>query len=79
MKMEINHEPEDELRPEYDFSNMKGGVRGKYVERYRAGTNVVLLEPDVAKAFPTSDSVNEGLRLLMEIRRDTPCRDAGTK
>ena len=65
--MEINHELEDELRPEYDFSDMKGGVRGKYFESYRAGTNVVLLDPDVAKAFPTSDSVNEALRLLMQI------------
>lgn len=65
--MEINHELEDELRPEYDFSDIKGGVRGKYVESYRAGTNVVLLDPDVAKAFPTSDSVNEALRLLMQI------------
>jgi hypothetical protein len=67
MKMESNHELEDELRPEYNFSKMKGGVRGKYVERYRVGTNVVLLDPDVAKAFPTSDSVNEALRLLMQI------------
>ena len=67
MKMENNHELEDNLRPEYDFSNMKGGVRGKYVERYRAGTNLVLLDSDVAKAFPTSDSVNEALRLLMQI------------
>ena len=65
--MEINQELEDELRPEYDFSDMKGGVRGKYFESYRAGTNVVLLDPDVAKAFPTSDSVNEALRLLMQI------------
>ncbi|MGI0482645.1 hypothetical protein ACN4EE_17905 [Geminocystis sp. CENA526] len=63
MKMEIN----DEIRPEYDFSNMKGGVRGKYVDRYQADTNIVLLEPDVAQAFPTSDSVNEALRLLMQI------------
>jgi hypothetical protein len=67
MKMESNHELEDELRPEYDFSKMKGGVRGKYVERYRTGTNVVLLDPDVAQAFPTSDAVNEALRLLMQI------------
>jgi len=42
MKMENNHELEDNLRPEYDFSKMKGGVRGKYVECYRAGTNLVL-------------------------------------
>jgi hypothetical protein len=67
MKMESNHELEDGLRPEYDFSKMQGGVRGKYVERYESGTNVVLLDPDVAQAFPTSDSVNEALRLLMQI------------
>ena len=65
--MENNHELEDNLRPEYDFSKMKRGVRGKYVERYRSGTNIVLLDPDVAQAFPTSDSVNEALRLLMQI------------
>ena len=66
MKKEIN-ELEDELRPEYDFSKMAGGIKGKYVERYRAGTNLVLLDPDVAKAFPTSASVNEALRLLIQI------------
>lgn len=66
MKKEIN-ELEDELRPEYDFSSMTGGVRGKYVERYRAGTNVVLLDRDIAKAFPTSTSVNEALRLLLQV------------
>ena len=65
--MENNHELEDELQPEYDFSKMKGGVRGKYVERYQAGTNLVLLDPDVAQAFPTSDSINDALRLLMQI------------
>jgi hypothetical protein len=57
----------DELRPEYDFSQMVGGVRGKYVERYRAGTNLVLLEPDIAEAFPTAASVNEALRSLLPI------------
>jgi hypothetical protein len=67
MKMESNQELQDELRPEYDFSKMKGGVRGKYVERYKTRTNVVLLDPDVAQAFPTSDEVNEALRLLMQI------------
>jgi hypothetical protein len=66
MQKEVD-ELEDELRPEYNFSNMTGGVRGKYVERYRAGTNVVLLDRDVAKAFPTSTSVNEALRLLLQI------------
>ncbi|BFM38530.1 hypothetical protein [Synechocystis sp. LKSZ1] len=67
MQMQTNQELEDELHPEYDFSKMQGGVRGKYVERYRAGTNVVLLDLDVAQAFPTSDSVNEALRMLMQI------------
>jgi len=67
MKMESNHELEDDLRPEYDFSKMQGGVRGKYVEHYKAGTNVVLLDPDVAQVFPTSEAVNEALRLLMQI------------
>ncbi|KAM3115734.1 hypothetical protein [Phormidesmis sp. 146-33] len=66
MKKEVD-ELEDELRPEYDFSKMAGGVRGKYVERYRAGTNLVLLDPDIAQAFPTDASVNEALRLLLQI------------
>ncbi len=46
---------------------MKGGLRGKYVERYRAETNVVLLDPDVAQAFPSSEAVNKALRLLIKI------------
>jgi hypothetical protein len=66
MKKEVD-ELEDELRPEYDFANMQGGVRGKYVLRYRSGTNLVLLDPDIAKAFPTDASVNEALRLLLQI------------
>ena len=49
----------DEMRPEYD---LRGGVRGKYYERYKQGTNVVLLEPDVAKVFRDSVQVNEALR-----------------
>ncbi|HBQ99387.1 MAG TPA: hypothetical protein DD761_12880 [Cyanobacteria bacterium UBA11691] len=63
----MNNEMDDELRPEYDFSQLTGGIKGKYVERYRAGNNLVLLDPDVAKAFPSEESVNEALRLLMEI------------
>ena len=66
MKKEVD-ELEDELRHEYDFAKMAGGVKGKYVERYRAGTNLVLLDPDVAEAFPTDASVNEALRLLLQI------------
>ena len=52
---------EEEMLPEYDLT---GGVRGKYMERYREGTNVVLLDPDVAAKFPTSESVNQALRQL---------------
>lgn len=70
MKKEISSDIEDELRPEYDFRELlKGGVRGKYVERYRAGTNVILLAPDVAQAFPTEEAVNEALRLVMRISK----------
>ena len=61
-----NQEDEDYLRPEYDFSKMKGGVRGKYVERYREGSNLVLLDPDIAAAFPDAKAVNAALRSLME-------------
>lgn len=67
MKKEVENEMEDELRSEYDFAQMQGGIRGKYVERYRTGTNLVLLDPDVAQAFPSDAAVNEALRLLMQI------------
>ena len=55
----------DDLRPEYDLTKLKGGVRGKYYERARAGTNLVLVDPDLAKAFPDADSVNRALRALL--------------
>lgn len=67
MKKEIENEIEDELRPEYDFAQIQGGVRGKYIERYRAGTNLVLLDPDVAQAFPNDLAVNDALRMLIQI------------
>ncbi len=54
------------MRAEYDFASMKGGVRGKYVKRYRAGTNLVLLEADVAAAFPTEKAVNQALRAVIK-------------
>ncbi len=57
------------MRPEYDFASMKGDVRRKYYERYRKGTNVVLIEPDVVAAFPTEDAVNEALRGILETSR----------
>lgn len=67
----VEAESDDDLRPEYDFSQMKGGVRGKYVERYREGTNVVLLDPDIAAAFPDAKAVNDALRSLLENRAPT--------
>jgi hypothetical protein len=56
---------DDDLRPEYELSELKGGVRGKYLERYRKGTNLALLAPDVRAAFPTDEAVNQALRSLM--------------
>lgn len=57
---------DDDLRPEYDFSTMRGGVRGKHLLEYRAGTNLVRIAPDVAAAFPTEQAVNDALRKLMQ-------------
>lgn len=56
----------DELRPEYDFS---GAVRGKHYAQYRAGTNVVCLDSDVAEVFKDSESVNRALRLLLDLAK----------
>ena len=65
----------DELRPEYDLRQLlKGGVRGKYAKRYHAGTNLVLLDPEVRKAFPDERAVNEALRLVIELRKITSGR-----
>ena len=81
MKKRQNIEFDDELREEYDFKELlKGAVRGKYAERYRAGTNLVLLEADVAQAFPSPEAVNEALRLVMQLQKVTthkPGRKAG--
>jgi hypothetical protein len=52
------------MRAKYDFSK---GVRGKHVAQYQSGTNVVVLEPDVASAFPTADDVNETLRAISKL------------
>ena len=60
-----------EMRAEYDFS---GGVRGKYVDRYRSGINVVLIEPELAEVFPDSKSVNDALRALAAIATRTEGR-----
>jgi len=59
----------DELRPEYTREELGKGVRGKYLKSYREGTNLVLLTPEVAAAFPTDHSVNEALSSLIEVAR----------
>ena len=65
-KSEMN----DELRPEYDLRQLlKGAVRGKYAKHYQAGTNLVLLDPDVRKAFRDERAVNDALRLVFELRK----------
>jgi hypothetical protein len=60
---------DDDLRPEYDLSQLTGGVRGKYHERATAGTTLVLLEHDVAEAFPDGQTVNEALRALIKVAK----------
>jgi len=68
MKKEVGMD--DELRPEYDLAKLlKGGVRGKYADRYREGTNLVLLSSDVAEVFPDEKAVNEALRLVMQLTK----------
>jgi hypothetical protein len=64
----------DSLRPEYDLSQLKGGVRGKYYREAIAGTNLVLIEPELAHVFPDTESVNRALQLLV----DTATAAAGT-
>jgi hypothetical protein len=69
MKKQVGRD--DELRPEYNLSELlKGGVRGKYADRFREGTNLVLLAPDVAAVFPDSESVNWALRSLIDLIPD---------
>ena len=68
MKQGTHNEMDDDLRPEYDLSQLlRGGVQGKYAERFHAGTNLVLLAPDVAQAFPDDQAVNAALRLVMQL------------
>lgn len=68
-----NHtaKPQDDLRPEYDLSKLSGRVRGKYFERATAGTTLVLLEPDVAAAFPNGAAVNQALRVLLRAAKSS--------
>ena len=68
MSSENDRINEDEMRPEYD---LRGGVRGKYYKQYMEGTNVVLLDPDVAAVFHDSESVNQALRVLIKAAEHT--------
>jgi len=67
--------PADDLRREYDLSKLRGGIRGKYAARYKDGTNLVLLSPDVAEHFPDDQSVNAALRRLLRVAK-RPARRA---
>jgi hypothetical protein len=67
-------EQHDDMRREYDLSKLKGGVRGKYIRRYRAGTNLVLLSPDVAAYFLDEQSVNTALLTLIRAAKAPPRR-----
>ena len=70
MKAKSRDEKVDELRPEYDLGRLlRKGVQGKYADRYQEGTNLILLAPDVAKAFPTEEAVNEALRLVIQLTK----------
>ncbi len=66
MKKDSIAKIDDEMRPEYDLSRLKGGVRGKYYRQAIADTNLVLIEPDLAKMFPDSAAVNRTLRVVAE-------------
>ena len=61
----------DTMRPHYDF---RGGMRGKYVSKYRAGTNVVVIDPDIAAVFPNAAAVNRALRTLLDVVPPRPAR-----
>jgi hypothetical protein len=69
MKKPVEKRTTDELRPEYDLAKLTGRVRGKYAARFKAGTNLVLLSPDVAEYFADEQSVNAALRTLVGIAK----------
>ncbi len=74
-----NRKTVNDMRPEYDFASMKGGVRGKYARRYRAGTNLILLDPELAKVFPTEAAVNSALRALLRLTESVRLPQPRTK
>lgn len=78
MKKENKQCPEDDLRPEYDLKSLlKSGIRGKYAQRFQEGTNIVVLDPDVARVFSNSEAVNEALRLVIQLRKIPKTKQPG--
>jgi hypothetical protein len=70
MKKKSKGEKVDDLRPEYDLRELlKDGVQGKYADRFREGTNLVLLDRDIAEAFPSDEAVNTALRLVIQLKK----------
>ena len=70
MKKKSKGEKVDDLRPEYDLRELlRDGVQGKYVDRFREGTNLVLLDRDIAEAFPSDEAVNTALRLVIQLKK----------
>jgi hypothetical protein len=61
----------EDLKKEYDLKSLGKGARGKYFEQYQKGTNVVVIDPDLSKAFPTAKAVNDALRKVLENQKKT--------
>jgi hypothetical protein len=76
MKKAAKPKPKNGMLDEYDFSK---GERGKYAARYAAGTNIVVLSPDVAAFFPDSDAVNKALRGLVELARKSASKKSSAR
>lgn len=64
----MNDNEADDLKPEYPSTLIQGGVRGKYAQQYREGSNVVVIDPDVSRTFPNAKAVNDALRDYIAIR-----------
>jgi hypothetical protein len=65
----MSNSTKDDVRPEYNLNELKGGVRGKYRKGYEQSSNIVVIEPDLAEAFPNTKAVNDALRELLELRK----------
>ena len=80
MRKKSTEEKGDDLRPEYDLGELlRSGVQGKYADRYREGTNLVLLDGDVAEAFPNDEAVNEALRLVIKLTKEPRSEEKNTE